>query len=79
MGDIVSATGVLEPGTFTFRVFNLEVLEAWKFSHAGISFVPKLLPSLQKGFEHTIAPGDPLQLAVDKWFVQSNYTNCNLQ
>lgn len=28
------------------RVSHVEVIEPWKAAHAGISFVPKLLPSL---------------------------------
>lgn len=46
LGDVVSASGFIEPGTFTMAVVQIDVTEPWKAKHAGISFVPKLLPTL---------------------------------
>ena len=41
----------MEPGSFTMRVTNIVITEPWKASHAGTSFVPKLLPSLHAAMQ----------------------------
>jgi hypothetical protein len=61
VGDVILATGTLEPGTNTFKVSSLDVIEAWKASHVGISFVPKLLPSLHAELVQTVPSGHQLQ------------------
>lgn len=51
LGDIVLASGCMEPGSLTMRVTCIEVTEPWKALHAGVSFVPKLLPSLHAAMQ----------------------------
>lgn len=60
VGDVILATGILEPGTNTLRVSSIDIIEAWKASHVGISFVPKLLPSLHPELVQTVPSGDQL-------------------
>ncbi|KAA6425158.1 MAG: hypothetical protein FRX49_04653 [Trebouxia sp. A1-2] len=57
VGDVILATGTLEPGTNTLMVSSLDIIEAWKTSHVGISFVPKLLPSLHPELVQTVPSG----------------------
>jgi len=58
---VILATGTLEPGTNTLRVSSIDIIEAWKTNHVGISFVPKLLPSLHPELVHTVPSGHHFQ------------------
>ena len=60
----MTATGVIEPGTFTFRVYSLEIAEAWKTKHAGVSFVPRLLPSLHADHKQPQHSGSNSELLI---------------
>lgn len=46
-------------------VIQIGVTEPWKAKHAGISFVPKLLPSLHGNLQSCkLSNGPPLELPV---------------
>ena len=59
LGDVVAASGYIEPNNFTMRVIHIEVTEPWKATHAGTSFVPKLLPSLHANKQSCQADNGP--------------------
>ncbi|DBB09818.1 TPA: hypothetical protein ACH3X3_001437 [Trebouxia sp. C0006] len=76
VGDVILATGTLEPGTNTLRVSSIDIIEAWKTNHVGICFVPKLLPSLHPELVHTVPSGHNMHTDGSYTTVPPNTKHC---
>lgn len=73
---MILATGTLEADTHTLKVSSLDIIEAWKTSHVGISFVPKLLHSLHPELEQTVPSGHDMHTDGSDTSVVLNAKHC---